>query len=63
MEKANERKSLKNALRTVARSARRQAFRKGLPIAVTRDQKVVFIYKDNKSSPGLSSKRKLGVNE
>ena len=39
--------TLRTALKTAARAARRKAFRKGFPVAVSRNGKVVFIYKDN----------------
>lgn len=38
--------SFKAAVRTIARAARRKAFRKGLPVAITKNGKVVFVYKD-----------------
>ena len=37
---------LQQAIRTAARAARRKAFRKGLPVAVSKNGKVVNIYKD-----------------
>jgi hypothetical protein len=39
--------SFRVAIRTAARVARRKAFRKGLPVAISRNGKVVFVYKDN----------------
>jgi DNA integrity scanning protein DisA with diadenylate cyclase activity len=39
--------SFRAAIRTAARVARRRAFRKGLPIAISRNGKVILIYKDN----------------
>lgn len=38
--------SFRAAVRTVSRAARRKAFRKGLPVAITKNGKVVFVYKD-----------------
>ncbi len=40
--------TLRASLRTASRAARRKAFRKGLPIAVSKNGKVVFVYKDNR---------------
>ena len=40
--------SLRAAIRTAAKVARRRAFRKGLPIAISRDGKVILIYKDKR---------------
>lgn len=39
--------TLRNALKTAALAARRKAFRKGYPVAISRNGKVIFIYKDN----------------
>lgn len=40
--------SFKAAVRTAAKAARRKAFRKGLPVAISKNGKVVFIYKDKR---------------
>jgi len=40
--------SFRAVLRTAAKAARRKAFRKGLPIAVSKNGKVIFIYKGNR---------------
>ena len=47
--------SFRAALRTAARAARRKAFRKGQPIAISRNGKVVFIYKNNQEIEVQSS--------
>lgn len=39
--------SFRAAIRTAARAARRKAFRKGQPVAISKDGKVVFVYKNN----------------
>jgi DNA integrity scanning protein DisA with diadenylate cyclase activity len=39
--------SFRTAIRTAARVARRRAFRKNLPVAISRNGKVVFVYKNN----------------
>ncbi len=46
--RSNNRISFKAAVKTVAQSARRSAFRKGLPVAISKDGKVVLVYKDNR---------------
>lgn len=38
--------SFRAAIRTAARVARRRAFRKGLPVAISKNGKVVFVFKD-----------------
>ena len=40
--------SLRAAIRTAARVARRRAFRKGLPVAISKNGRVLFVYKDNR---------------
>jgi hypothetical protein len=40
--------SFRTAIRTAARVARRRAFRKGLPVAISRNGKVFFVYKDKR---------------
>ena len=40
--------SLRDAIRTAARVARRRAFRKGLPVAISKNGRVLFVYKDNR---------------
>ncbi len=40
--------SLRVAIRTAARVARRRAFRKGLPVAISKNGRVLFVYKDNR---------------
>ena len=47
--------SFRAAVRTVARAARRKAFRKGLPVAITKNGKVVFVYKDKSETTSDSS--------
>ncbi len=39
---------LQNAIRIAARGARRKAFNRGFPVAVSKKGKVVLIYKDNR---------------
>ena len=40
--------SFRTAIRTAAKVARRKAFRKGLPVAISRNGKIIFVYKDNR---------------
>ncbi|MDZ4809675.1 MAG: hypothetical protein SGI96_15615 [Bacteroidota bacterium] len=40
--------SFRAAIRSAARVARRRAFRKGLPVAISKNGNVVFVYKDNR---------------
>jgi hypothetical protein len=47
--------SFKAAVRTAARAARRRAFRKGLPVAISKNGKVVFVYKDKSEVAASSS--------
>jgi hypothetical protein len=47
--------SLRAAIRTAAKVARRRAFRKGLPVAISRNGKVVFVYKDKREVAAGSS--------
>ncbi len=47
--------SFRNAIRTAARVARRRAFRKGLPVAISKNGKVVFVYKNNHEEIANSS--------
>jgi len=42
--------SFRASIRTAARSARRKAFRKGLPVAISKNGKVIFVYRNNKES-------------
>jgi len=44
---ANSISSFRAAIRSAARAARKKAFRKGMPIAISRNGKVFIIYKDN----------------
>jgi len=53
--------TLRAALRTASKAARLKAFRKGLPVAVSRGGKVVFIYKDNKEIPLKTPKRQPAI--
>ena len=51
--------SFREAVKTVATAARKKAFRKGLPVAISKNGKVVFVYKDKKeviadSFPGVN---------
>lgn len=48
--------SFRAALRSAARAARRTAFRKGKPIAVSKDGKVLIVYKDKKEVEFSSDK-------
>lgn len=52
--------SFRAALRTAARAARRKAFRKGLPIAISKNGKVFFVYKDRREVP-LSKSAKINA--
>lgn len=45
---ATDLNSFRAAIRTAARVARTRAFRKGLPVAISKNGKVVFVYKDNR---------------
>lgn len=47
--------SFKAAIRTVSKAARRNAFRKGLPVAISKNGKVVFVYKDKLEVAATSS--------
>jgi DNA integrity scanning protein DisA with diadenylate cyclase activity len=47
--------SFRAAIRTAARVARRRAFRKGFPVAISKNGKVVFVYKDNREVIANSS--------
>lgn len=51
--------TLKAAIRTAAKSARLKAFRKGLPVAISRNGKVFFVYKGNKeiAAPSTTGKK------
>ena len=40
--------SFKAAIKTVSKAARRKAFRKGLPVAISKNGKVVFVFKDKR---------------
>ncbi|HKO81523.1 MAG TPA: hypothetical protein VJU78_14060 [Chitinophagaceae bacterium] len=51
--------SFRAAIRTAARAARRKAFRKGQPVAISRNGKVVFVYKNKREiEVHLSAKSK-----
>ncbi len=51
--------SFRAAIRTAAIVARRRAFRKGLPVAISRNGKVVFVYKNSEEvTANLSEIRK-----
>jgi hypothetical protein len=47
--------SFRAAIRTAAGVARRRAFRKGLPVAISRNGKVIFVYKDKREVAAGSS--------
>jgi hypothetical protein len=47
--------SFRAAIRTAAKVARRRAFRKGLPVAISRNGKVIFVYKDKREASAGSS--------
>ena len=47
--------SFRAAVRTAARVARRRAFRKGLPVAISKNGKVVFVYKNKEEVTANSS--------
>lgn len=47
--------SFRVAIRTAARVARRRAFSKGLPVAISKNGKVVFVYKDKSEVTANSS--------
>lgn len=40
--------SFRAVVRTAARAARRRAFRKGFPVAISKNGKVLFVYKDKR---------------
>lgn len=47
--------SFRSAIRTAARAARRRAFRRGFPVAISKNGKVVFVYKDKREVTANSS--------
>lgn len=53
--------TFRGAVKTAARSARLRAFRRGLPVAISRNGKVVLIYKNKReiivSSSGASKSK------
>ncbi len=57
----SELSSFRAAIKTATKAARQKSFRKGFPVAVSKNGKVVLIYKDNREelaskSPLLKSK-------
>ncbi len=44
----NSAMTFRAAIRGAARAARRKAFRNNMPVAITKNGKVVFIYKDKR---------------
>jgi hypothetical protein len=57
---ANNLSSLRSAVRSASIAARRKAFRKGLPVGVSKNGKIFLLYKDKKEvlfSPSAKIKR------
>lgn len=42
----NSLSSFRAAIKTASKAARRKAFRKGLPVAISRNGQIVLVYKD-----------------
>ena len=51
--------SFRASSKTAAKVARMRAFRKGLPVAISRDGKVFLVYKDNTEIEYFSCNQKL----
>jgi len=55
MKKKDKKMSLRDALRTASKSARRKAFKKGLPVAISKNGQIFFVYKNREEKIAPSS--------